>query len=305
MVQEGPSENHPPSTPSGPRFHRQRPVPVGGFETGRKGEAAVPLRHSQVWSPTPGPFPHVRGRLWPYTDEECAAGRMTLVACLVQSGCPLDPLPLPRHVKPYRHSGSILTVGSSTSATSGPSDGSHPGGRGHGLDSLSIQRSRAIQAHSVCVSSTKRDGHARSVDAKSGAHGATYMHRASRPCQGPMVHERAAQGLDFLRPVVVRSSLHSVVHGIESVRRPCRAAPSSRSPSTNELVLSILHASDLVTCTRIATFRKGSRKFPSTYNRPRKVECDFHGGTFDLCCVLTMRGWEEYRRSNLCIWPND
>lgn len=49
---------------------------------------------------------------------------MTLVACLVQSGCPLDRLPLPRHVKPYRQSGSILTVGSSTSATSGPSDGS-------------------------------------------------------------------------------------------------------------------------------------------------------------------------------------
>ena len=49
---------------------------------------------------------------------------MTLVACLVHSGCPLDPLPLPRHVKPYRQSGSILTVGSSTSATSGPSDGS-------------------------------------------------------------------------------------------------------------------------------------------------------------------------------------
>ena len=96
------------------------------------------------------------------------------------------------------------------------------------------------------------------------------MDRASRPCHGPVVRERAEEGLDFLHPGVVRSSWNSVVHGIESVRRPCLAAPSSRSPSTNDLVLSILHASDLVACSRIATFRRGLGSFPGhTIGRER------------------------------------
>ena len=181
----------------------------------------------------------------------------------------------------------------------------HPGGRRHGLDRLSIQRSRSIQTHNICVSSTKRDVHARSVDEKSGAHGATFhapwdttlpRTNGARTCRTRARLPRSSRGAQLL-------ALRRARNRIRPETLPCRTIVQIPiDERSRPLHLARVRSRRLHTNCNL---QEGSRKFPRTYNRPRKVECDFHDDTFNLCCVPTMRGWEENRRSILCEWPND